>query len=473
MAARGERRAFEVLFTRYHRELYSYCWAILGEPEEAHDALQNTMAVALRHLPAAERRTSLRGWLYRVAHNEAVSMLRGRLTTIDPVELPERTAPGADVRFEERERLRQLFADLAGLPARQRSALVMRELSDLSYSQIAAALETSGAGARQLVYEARESLRAVEHGRELDCVVARRAISARDGRVFRGRRLRAHLRACAACRAYRAAIETRRDDLAALFPPLAPGAASGLLASLLGGLGQGGASSGPAGTAGATAAIGGGGGAAVGGVGLKAASIASVVALGAGAAGISGGIKSPFRTGDEPAIANRTPAAAPTPRPSPGTPGPAANATEPASAGSATRPMGHTQPERRDADGGRPDPADSTPGASRPTGPGPVWVAGSSPIPTDPPPTASAGPAADRGGPAPTPQPTGQPASTPSASSANRPAQAGTQSSAAHASPHSDAVVALGGRQLAPDKPLPDPSTQRISANTKPGGGNR
>jgi RNA polymerase sigma factor (sigma-70 family) len=186
MAARGEQRAFEVLFTRYHRELYSYCWAILGEPEEAHDALQNTMAVALRHLPAAERRTSLRGWLYRVAHNEAVSMLRGRLATIDPVELPEGTSPGADARFEERERLRQLFADLGGLPARQRSALVMRELSDLSYSQIAAALETSGAGARQLVYEAREALRAVEHGRELDCVVARRAISARDGRVFRG-----------------------------------------------------------------------------------------------------------------------------------------------------------------------------------------------------------------------------------------------------------------------------------------------
>src|SRR4051794_682928 len=43
MAARGEHRAFEAVFDRYHRELYGYCRAILGDPEEAQDALQNTM----------------------------------------------------------------------------------------------------------------------------------------------------------------------------------------------------------------------------------------------------------------------------------------------------------------------------------------------------------------------------------------------------------------------------------------------
>src|SRR5690348_9614438 len=78
MAARGERRAFEAMFARYHRELYRYCRAILGEHEEANDALQSTMAIALHHLPRAERRASLRGWLYRVAHNESVSILRRR-----------------------------------------------------------------------------------------------------------------------------------------------------------------------------------------------------------------------------------------------------------------------------------------------------------------------------------------------------------------------------------------------------------
>jgi RNA polymerase sigma factor (sigma-70 family) len=296
MAARGETGAFEALFARYHRELYNYCRAILGEPEEANDALQNTMAVAIRHLPGIERRRSLRGWLYRVAHNEAITILRRRPLPLDPVELPEKTGPSAEATFEERERVRELVADLRQLPDRQRGALVMRELSGLSYSQIAAAMDTSEAGARQLVYEARESLRALEVGRNLECESARRSISERDGRVLRGRRLRAHLAVCSSCRDYRTAIDTRRSDLAALFPPLAPVGALGLLGSLLASIGKG--SSGASEAVG-TAALGGGGGAALGGVGIKAASIVSVVALGAGAAGLSGGVKPFGNSGDQ------------------------------------------------------------------------------------------------------------------------------------------------------------------------------
>jgi DNA-directed RNA polymerase specialized sigma24 family protein len=69
MAAAGERRAFEEIFARYHQELYRYCRAILGEAQDAHDALQSTMAIAMRTLPREERRVALRAWLYRVAHN--------------------------------------------------------------------------------------------------------------------------------------------------------------------------------------------------------------------------------------------------------------------------------------------------------------------------------------------------------------------------------------------------------------------
>jgi RNA polymerase sigma factor (sigma-70 family) len=314
MAARGEQRAFEALFERYHRELYRYCRAVVGEPDEAHDALQNTMAAALRHLPQLERRSSLRGWLYRVAHNESVSILRRRPQPLDPDGMTEATVPGADASFEERERLRQLVADLAALPHRQRGALVMRELSGLSYSQIAAAIETSEAGARQLVYEARESLRALELGRNLECEAARRVISERDGRMLRGRRVRAHLGACDSCQDFASAIRRRRTDLAAIFPPVVPAAASGLLASLLGKAGHGGATAGGAsGTAGGGATIGAGGGAVLGGAGLKAASIASVVAIGTGAAGISEGIDAPFSGGGAETAAGATSSVAGTP----------------------------------------------------------------------------------------------------------------------------------------------------------------
>lgn len=290
MAAKGERRAFEAIFERYHQELYRYCRAIVGEPQDAHDALQSTMAIAMRSLPQEEHRVALRAWLYRVAHNESISILRRRHSPVDVDSLPEPSGPGADICAEDRERVSRLVSDLQELPERHRGALVMRELSGLGYAEIGKAIDCSDAAARQVVYEARESLRELEIGREMECESARRMLSERDGRLLRGRRLRAHLSACTACSDYQAAIGQRRSDLGALAPALAPTAAASMLAAVLGGVGNGGS----AGAAGAIAGTAGGGAAALGGsAALKAASILSVVVLGAGTAGVAGVVHFP------------------------------------------------------------------------------------------------------------------------------------------------------------------------------------
>ncbi|HEY8836663.1 MAG TPA: sigma factor, partial [Dehalococcoidia bacterium] len=55
IAVRGERRAFAAIFRRYHQELFRYCRAILGDGEEAADALQNTMVKVMRALPGESR----------------------------------------------------------------------------------------------------------------------------------------------------------------------------------------------------------------------------------------------------------------------------------------------------------------------------------------------------------------------------------------------------------------------------------
>ena len=52
--------------------------AIVGNPEDAQDALQNTMVKVLRSLPGEKRRVQLKPWLYRIAHNESVELLRRR-----------------------------------------------------------------------------------------------------------------------------------------------------------------------------------------------------------------------------------------------------------------------------------------------------------------------------------------------------------------------------------------------------------
>jgi RNA polymerase sigma factor (sigma-70 family) len=250
LAARGNPHAFAAIYERFHQELYRYCRSILRDSDEALDALQNTMVSALGSLPGERRRIKLRPWLFRIAHNEAISLLRRRDPSV-PIEEASGVPFGDELDPATRDRLRILLEDLAELPERQRGALLMRELNGLGYPEIGAALGTSEGAAKEAVYAARVALQALEEGREMECDAVRRSISARDGRVLRGRRLRAHLRGCRDCRAFRNGVEARRASLAALAPPLPAAMGVSILNGVLGG---GSAASG----ASATALVGGG-----------------------------------------------------------------------------------------------------------------------------------------------------------------------------------------------------------------------
>ena len=273
----GDRSAFSAIFRRYQESLYRYCLAIVGNREDAQDALQSTMVKVLRALPGEERRIELKPWLYRIAHNESIDLIRRRRPSeeLDP----ELVAGGAGLAEEaaQRQRLGRLLADLDQLPKRQRGVLVMRELGGLEFEQIGAALGTSAAAARQTLYEARLGLRQMDAGRELSCDEVMRAISDADGRVLRRRDIRAHLRGCESCQSFRAGIDRRRRDLAAL-SPLPAAAAAGLLQGLLGG--------GAGGGGGIAAALGGGAAKSVAGSAFVkgAATVAAVAVIGVAAA---------------------------------------------------------------------------------------------------------------------------------------------------------------------------------------------
>lgn len=281
-AVGGDERAFAAIFRRYHQSLYRFCLAIVGNPEDAQDALQNTMIKVLRALPGEEREIDLKPWLYRIAHNESIDLLRRRR---ESSELDvDQVAPGYGLAEDAatRERLRRLVADLKELPERQREVLVMRELSGLGFEEIAAALDTSGAVARQTLYEARQSLRQMEEGREMSCAAVRKALSDGDGRVIRRRDIRTHLRACEGCRAFGDEVKSRERDLAAL-APLPAVAAAGMLHGLLGGS-QGAGGGGLAATLGGGAAKSIGASAAAKGL----ATVAVVAAIGVTAADRAG-----------------------------------------------------------------------------------------------------------------------------------------------------------------------------------------
>ncbi|HEY2397746.1 MAG TPA: RNA polymerase sigma factor [Solirubrobacteraceae bacterium] len=242
----GDERAFAALYNRYHQELYRYCRSLLRHEADAQDALQAAFAAAFAALQRGQRDAPLRPWLYRIAHNEAITVLRRRHSHDELSDESGRVSASAEEQAAGRERLALLMADLRELPERQRAALVMRELSGLSHGDIALALRTSVGAAKQTIFEARRSLQEFEEGRAMDCDEICRIVSDGDRRALRGRRVRAHLRGCSDCSAFAAAIPARRADLNALAPPLAPVVAGGMLATLLGQAGARHAGAGPA-----------------------------------------------------------------------------------------------------------------------------------------------------------------------------------------------------------------------------------
>jgi RNA polymerase sigma factor (sigma-70 family) len=252
-AARTEPAALAAMYERHHQALYRYCRSILHDDEDARDALQSTMAKALAALRDEQRDFELRPWLFRIAHNEAISRLRQRREVVDLDAVGSIGTDSLAQTLEDRERLALLRADLRDLPERQRMALVLRELSGLSHEEIAGVLDSSARAVKQTIFEARAGLQECAEGRTMLCADVQRALSDGDGRVLRGRRMRAHVRSCRACRQFKTALAQRPADLAVLAPALPATAGTALLAHLLPG-----AKAGLAASAGAAGGAGGG-----------------------------------------------------------------------------------------------------------------------------------------------------------------------------------------------------------------------
>ena len=279
--------AFAALYERYHQPLYRYCRSLLHDDADALDAVQSTFTSALVALRAGRRDAPLRPWLFRIAHNEAISLIRRRRVDGHGQELSESLLPSVPSAADEagaRARLALLVVDLTHLPDRQRGALVMRELCGLSHEEIAVALGTSTTAAKQAIFEARTALSEFAEGRATTCEEIRSRLSEQDGRMLRNRRLRSHLRDCSSCDAFAAAIGQRRSDLRAIAPALPLVASAGLLARLARGSGDQGVSGLAAGGA-AAGAAGKFGGAALISKGL--ATIAAALTTVAGVAGLS------------------------------------------------------------------------------------------------------------------------------------------------------------------------------------------
>jgi RNA polymerase sigma-70 factor, ECF subfamily len=171
----------------HRRELTGYCYRMLGSGFDAEDAVQDTMMRALRGSADFQGRSAVRTWLYRIATNVCLDMLRARARRAVPMELgPARApvaasladalpdgswvspiadervlAPGTDPAelAEQRESVRLAFvAALQHLPPRQRAALILCEVLRFRVTEVARLLDTTDAAVNSALQRARSTL---------------------------------------------------------------------------------------------------------------------------------------------------------------------------------------------------------------------------------------------------------------------------------------------------------------------------
>ncbi len=171
----GSEDAFRVIHDRYRSRLHAYTRQMLaGSPHDCEDALQEVFMRAYYGLRANRRDLALRPWLYRVAHNRCVDELRRQpLILLDPADVCSADDVDPAARVEQRDALRQLIADVQRLPDQQRSALLMRELSGMSYVDVADALEVSVPAVKSLLVRARVGLAQANEARDTSCTQIR------------------------------------------------------------------------------------------------------------------------------------------------------------------------------------------------------------------------------------------------------------------------------------------------------------
>jgi len=159
-AADGDMDAFSELVRRHQRSAWNAAWRLLGDAAEAEDAAQGAflkiLAAAPRYRPTALFRT----YLYRVVTRLCLDRLeKKRPRYVDRLPASPSADPDPPETLARRESAEAVRQALDALPSRQRAAVILRHYEDLSYREIAEAMNTSVKSVERLLARARAALR--------------------------------------------------------------------------------------------------------------------------------------------------------------------------------------------------------------------------------------------------------------------------------------------------------------------------
>src|SRR5258708_17268348 len=168
-ARRHDPAAFEALVSRHQAPLFNFCFRMLGQAEDAADVAQETFVQLYSHLGRLDEREPLAPWLFRVARNRCIDVIRRRRTVplgnpdesgdgpplLDPIDdepLPDELAERADLQ-------RLLTKAISELPPAYAEVVALRYAGDRSFAEIAAILDCDEGAARVRFHRAKALLR--------------------------------------------------------------------------------------------------------------------------------------------------------------------------------------------------------------------------------------------------------------------------------------------------------------------------
>jgi RNA polymerase sigma-70 factor (ECF subfamily) len=155
-AAGGDRGAFDEIVRRHRDRVYAVGLRICGSEADAEDVLQETFLSAWRGLGGFGGRAQLSTWLYRIATNRALDLVRGRRPQTPLEAVPEPAAAGDEV--EDAATRRAVLAALARLPDEFRAAAVLGDVLGLTPTELADVLEVPVGTAKSRLFRARALL---------------------------------------------------------------------------------------------------------------------------------------------------------------------------------------------------------------------------------------------------------------------------------------------------------------------------
>lgn len=159
---RGDREAFAELVVRYQGPVYNAAFWVVRRAEDASDICQTAFLKAAERIDDYDPSFRFFSWLYRIALNEALNLVRsrGREEELDDsIELPAPGAEGPEQRLQAAQRSRRLQEALMKLSASDRVVVTLRHFSELSYAEIAEVLDIDEKTVKSRLFEARRRLR--------------------------------------------------------------------------------------------------------------------------------------------------------------------------------------------------------------------------------------------------------------------------------------------------------------------------